>query len=139
MSNHSQANDVQKDFGNASLSSTDKTPSPFSLRLSAEERAYLEYKAGSRPLGAYIRETLLGDRCTKRRKQRKAIEDHKQLAVVLSALGQSRMSSNLNQIAKAANDGTLDMPEDTQQQLDEAYQAILAMREALFIALGMRT
>jgi hypothetical protein len=34
---------------------------PFSLRLSVEERVYLEGLAGNQALGAYMREELLGD------------------------------------------------------------------------------
>lgn len=33
-------------------------PAPFPIRFSADERAYLERKAGNRPLGTYIRSQL---------------------------------------------------------------------------------
>ena len=36
-----------------------KRPAPFPLRLNPDERAWLERKAGSRPLGAYIRDKAL--------------------------------------------------------------------------------
>lgn len=140
MSNHNLVLDVKSDFQTASPSpASDKKPTPFSLRLTVEERTYLERKAGNRPLSVYIREILLGDQCSKRRAQRKPKVNQKELAGVLAALGQSRMSANLNQIAKAANSGSIKVPEDTQQQLEDAYQAIIAMREALYIALGMRS
>ena len=44
-----------------------KTPLPFSLRLTFEERAELEKKAAGMALGAYIRERLLGEDAAPRR------------------------------------------------------------------------
>jgi hypothetical protein len=37
------------------------TPAPFSLRLTTQERAILLREAGRTPLGAYIRNKLLGE------------------------------------------------------------------------------
>lgn len=115
-----------------------KKPVPFSLRLSAEERAWLDKQAGSRPLGAYIRERLLGDRTEKRRASRKPQLHEAQYAALLAALGESRLSSNLNQLAKHANVGTLDISDDVEQQLQDAYHAVLEMRKALFMALNLK-
>ncbi len=71
---------------------------PFSIRLTPSEKAYLTQKAGSRPLGAYIREELLGKQASLRRKERKPKVDEKQVAALLAELGQSRIPSNLNQL-----------------------------------------
>ena len=116
----------------------DNKPTPFSLRLSAEERAYLETQAGNRPLGAYIRQKLLGDRTASRRAVRKPQIEEAQYAALLAALGESRLSSNLNQLAHHANMGTLDVSDDVEKQLEEAYQVILEMRKALLMALGLK-
>ncbi len=115
-----------------------KKPKPFSLRLSAEERAWLEEQAGSRALGAYIREKLFGENSTKRRTSRRPPLSDGQYAALLAALGESRLSSNLNQLAKHANMGTLDISDDAEKQLEEAYQAILEMRKALIMALNLK-
>jgi len=115
------------------------TFSPFSIRFSEDERTYLEQQAGNRPLGAYIRGQLLGEKAQKRRTIRKPAIEDEQYAALLAALGQSRLSSSLNQLAKHANIGTLNVSGDTEQQLQDACQAILAMREALFIALRLRS
>lgn len=115
-----------------------KKPAPFSLRLNADERAFLEAQAGGRPLGAYIRERLLGERAEKRRYQRRPRIDDQQAALLLAELGHSRLSSNLNQLAKHANTGSLDVSEDIEQELHDAYLAILAMRDALMTALGLK-
>ena len=127
----------QKAAGTPRQPSSQK-PTPFSLRLSAEERAYLDELAGSRPLGSYIREKLLGERAETRRTLRKPKIQETQYAALLAALGESRLSSNLNQLAKHANMGTLDTGEDIEAQLQEAYMAILEMRKALFMALGLK-
>ncbi|MEW7986964.1 MAG: hypothetical protein AB2765_07950 [Candidatus Thiodiazotropha endolucinida] len=116
-----------------------KRPSPFCIRLSADERAYLERLAGNRPLGAYIRHRLLGERAEKRRELRNPQIGQEQYAALLAALGQSRLSSNLNQLAKSANVGTLDVSQDIEQQLQDAYGAVLEMRKALFMALGLKS
>lgn len=118
---------------------TKEIATPFSIRLTPSEKAYLTQKAGSRPLGAYIRQELLGNRANSRRKERKPKIDEKQVAALLAELGQSRIPSNLNQLAKAANTGTLGTTEVVEQQLHDACGAVLAMREALFIALGLRS
>ncbi len=115
-----------------------KAPTPFAIRFSDEERIYLKELAGSKPLGTFIRDIVLSDKVQKRRPTRQPSIDEKQLSVVLSALGQSRLSSNLNQLAKHANVGTLDVSQDIEQQLEDACGAVIAMRDALMIALGQR-
>jgi hypothetical protein len=105
------------------------------LRLTAEERATLDRLAGRRPLGDYIRDSLLGEEQHKRRVSRRPQVDEKQLALVLAELGRSRLSSNLNQLAKSANRGTLPVSRDVAGELREACWA---MRNALISALGLK-
>ena len=115
-----------------------RRPAPFSIRLSADERAYLQERAGSQPLGAYIRDVLLGENALPRRKSRRPSIDEQQLAEVMAELGRSRLSSNLNQLAKSVNIGTLDVSEDVEAQLLDACGAVIALRDALYLALGLR-
>ena len=115
-----------------------KREAPFSLRLTKEEKAYLKQQAGNRSLNAYMREKLLGDKAAPRKETRQPGMDDKQYAKLLSMLGDTRYSSNLNQLAKHANMGTLDVSDDTQQQLEDAYMAILTMRDTLFMALSLK-
>ncbi|MCF6281989.1 MAG: hypothetical protein L3J28_07225 [Candidatus Polarisedimenticolaceae bacterium] len=115
-----------------------RTAAPFSLRLTPDERATLEQRAAGRPLGAYIRERLLGEQAEQRQYIRKPKIDEKLIAPVLAALGASRLSSNLNQLAKSVNMGTLDASQDVEQELRDACAAVLAMRDALFAALGLK-
>lgn len=136
------ANSPKNDFGlaasNAPALTKAKQTAPFSLRLTTEERAYLNQMAGNRPLGGYIRERLLGENGDKRRSFRKPRTDEVQVARVLAELGRSRLASNLNQLAKSANIGTLDVNDDIESQLIEACAAVQSMRENLIAALGLK-
>jgi hypothetical protein len=132
--------DLVQSFGFASASPQTEprdegSTRPFSIRLTQAERATLETRAGQQPLGSYIRRVLLGDTTQKRRAARKPDLDDRKVSALLAALGQSRLSSNLNQLAKSANLGTLEMDEDVRLQLQQACAAVVAMREALLIAL----
>lgn len=113
------------------------TPSPFSLRLSAKERAWLEERAGNRPLGAYIRERLLGEREQKRRRFRKPRIDDKLAAQLLAELGRSRLASNLNQLSRAVNMGTLDVSRDVERELREACGTVKIMGDVLMQVFGV--
>ena len=115
-------------------------PTPFSLRLTFEERAILEGAAGDKPLGAYIRERLLNGeeaprKKTKKRKKR-PIKDVKALSQVLAELGQSRIANNLNQLARASNTGSLPVTPDTERALMKACADVQHMRKLLMRALG---
>lgn len=120
-------------------SAAQKRPSPFCIRLTPHEKAHLKQLAGNRPLGTYIREKLLGNVAEKRRELRSPKIEQEQYAALLAALGQSRLSSNLNQLAHHANIGTLDVSEDIERQLGDTYACILEMRKALFMALGLKS
>ena len=110
---------------------------PFSLRLTVEERKRLDKMAGNQPLGSYIRDRLLGEQTEKRRKVKKPTVDSAMLALVLSELGQSRLASNINQLAKAANMGTLDITPEIEREIEQACQEIQTMRALLIAALGV--
>ena len=114
-----------------------KYPPPFSLRLTLEERARLEAEAGDLPLGAYIRERLLGDDVAPRtRRGNSPVKDKEALGRVMGALGATRLSANLNQLAKAVNTGSLPVTPETEAELQEACRKIADMRADLLRALG---
>lgn len=114
------------------------SPAPFSLRLSPEERAFLEHEAAGVSLGAYIR-TQLFRNDTQRPKSRGKfpVKDHKALAQAIGLLGQSRIASNLNQLARAAHTGTLPIDGSMETDLHEAVQAVADIRALLISALGL--
>lgn len=120
-----------------------KSPPPFSLRLTAQERRRLEAQAAGMPLGAYIRSRLLGDEAGHTRPHRRTrgaapVRDHKALAEVLARLGASRLSGNLNQLARAANAGALPVSPETESALQAAGRDIAAIKALVMRALGIR-
>lgn len=118
---------------------TKKTyPPPFSLRLSFEERARLERDAAGMALGAYIRERLFdGSEPPRRTRGKFPVRDHEALARVLAELGRSRLANNLNQLARAANTGSLPVTPETEEDLARACAAVAELRGELLRALGV--
>lgn len=117
-----------------------KSPAPFSLRLTFEERARLDRDAAGMTLGAYIRGRLFGETANPRKTRgRQPVKDHEALGRVLGALGGSRLSQNLNQPAKAVNTGSLPVTPETERDLSEACAAVALIRSELMRALGAST
>ncbi|PWE33814.1 hypothetical protein DDZ14_03900 [Maritimibacter sp. 55A14] len=113
-------------------------PTPFSLRLSFDERARLEQDASGMALGAYIRDRLFGeDAAPRQTRGHFPVKDYAALGRVLAALGQSRLSSNLNQLAKAVNTSSLPVTPETEAELRQACKDVPAMRRDLLLALGL--
>lgn len=125
------------DFNEAAKIKAPKYPPPFSLRLTFEERARLERDAAGMSLGAYIRSRLFGDDVPPRRTRGKfPVKDKAALAKVLAVLGASRLSQNLNQLARSVNIGALPVTPETDAELREACRAVADMRDELLRALG---
>ncbi len=117
-----------------------RTPPPFSLRLTFEERARLESEAGDMPLGTYIRSRLFDRPATDRRPRqiKRPVKDKQALASLLGELGKSRIANNLNQLAKAANSGSLLLTSETEKSLQEACAGVQWLRTTLMQALGLQ-
>ncbi len=115
-----------------------KTAAPFSLRLTDEEHACLKAQAGGQSLGRYIRSELLGKRTTAQRLARRPSLDNTKVAKALAGLGQSRIAANLNQIAKAANIGVIDVSPALINDLEEACLHIRELRDELISALHVK-
>ncbi len=135
---------TQKSAFSAAASAPKKSPAPapFCVRLSAAEKARLISAANGQPLGAYVRGKLLGEAVQPRktgRQRRKSDINDALLSKVLAALGASRLSSNLNQIARGANMGTLPLIPDVTLEIQEACTAVAGMRQDLLIALGHKS
>jgi hypothetical protein len=126
----------ENDF-NSVAAAIPRTPAPFSLRLTFEERARLERDAAGMSLGAYVRVRLFGEQVVPRKTRGKTpVKDHEALGRVLGALGGSRLSQNLNQLAKAVNTGSLPVTPETERDLREACAAVGLIRAELMRALG---
>ena len=112
-------------------------PPPFSLRLTYEERARLDAERGSKTLAAYIRERLFGvDAAPRKKRGNSPVQDKEALGRIAGALGQSRLSQNMNQLAKAVNSGSLPVTPETEAELKEACREVSEMRAELLAALG---
>ena len=113
-------------------------PPPFSLRLSDEQRAQLEKAAAGMSLGEYVRSRLFnGDVPVRRTRCKFPVKDHQTLGQLLGQLGRSRLSNNLNQLAKASNSGSLPLTPETEAALRRACAEIHQMRQDLISALGL--
>jgi Mobilization protein NikA len=114
------------------------SPTPFSLRLTFEERARLERDAAGMALGAYIRSQVLGENAAPRKVRNKVpVKDHELLAEVLGLLGQTRIANNLNQMTKLAHSGALPITPDTEIELLAACVAVQDIRSAILGAMGL--
>jgi uncharacterized membrane protein YccC len=109
---------------------------PFSIRFTDGERQILNTRAGRMPVGAYIRFMLFEMPAPRRAVS--YVENKELIEHLLHRLGNSRISGNLNQIAKACNSGALPLDVETHALLHEACHAVLEMREELSVALGRK-
>jgi hypothetical protein len=138
---------LSKLFRQVSTTPTEREPrrkrkgSPaFKMRLRPEERARLEAMAGETPLATYVKFRLfnnlpdLAALCLL--PGGRPVTDTQLIAKLLAALGASRIANNLNQLAKAANMGTLEVGADTEKEIREACAAVQTMRADLVAALG---
>lgn len=113
---------------------------PFSIRLSLEDRARLALEAAGAPLGAYIKSKILDGKPVGR-KGRKVltIEDREALARALALLGRSELLRSLEDMARAAEIGTLLITPETVAEISAAIALVHEIRAALLNALGHRT
>lgn len=113
-------------------------PVPLSVRLSPENRARLERDAAGMSLGSYIHWRLFDPDTPPPRQRGKApVKDHVALSKALAALGQSRIASNLNQIARAIHTGVIVVTPEVEAELIEAIRHVRAIRKDLVEALGL--
>ncbi|SNZ21321.1 hypothetical protein [Cohaesibacter gelatinilyticus] len=129
---------VKCQFNESAKSMKRKRPSPFCIRLSETQRARLADEASGVPLGAYIKAKALGEPL-RRRRTGLSIEDREALAKTLALLGKSRLSSNLNQLAHAANIGSLPITPETEKFLCDCLCDVQEIRSLLMRALGLKT
>ncbi len=119
-----------------------KYPAPFSMRFTEDERKSLKLAADGRPLSAYIRWLIFKDDMPELPKQRTRgkhpDKDRKLLAKLLGVLGQSRIANNINQLARAANSGSLPVDEDVIKALEDALESVHWMRNTLIEGMGVK-
>ena len=116
---------------------TDDYTTPFSMRLTRAQRRKLGEDAAPLPVGEYVRSRLFDNPTPLKRTSRRPVQDEKALVQVLGALGRSRLSSNLNQLARAVHSGSLPVTPETEQAIINACAQINAMSAELVKALGL--
>lgn len=114
-------------------------PRPFSIRLSPEERAFLEQKAGHKPLGTYIRAKLLDEKAEPRKQERSPSVDYVLLGRILGVLGESELARHLCLLALAAEAGQVSLADEDRLALRDACAAVKEVRALLIKALGLRS
>lgn len=123
--------------GQAATRRKTRSISPVTLRLTPEERAKLQELAAGTTLSAYIRACLFDAEAKRRKRRPKSVVADKQAAAeALALLGQSRIASNLNQLAYHANIGALIVGEQEKAKIAEANAHLEAIRSLLMQTLG---
>lgn len=89
-------------------------------------------------LAGYIQSRIFdSENSAPRRRGKRPVKDQQALAQVLGKLGQSRLSANLNQLARSANSGSLPLTPDTEAALIAAVNEIREIRRMLIMALNL--
>lgn len=108
------------------------------IRVSDEQRALLERRAGNRPLSDYIRHKLdIADSSTQVRGY-KPKTDAVLLAKILAALGSSGLAASMRDIAEASRHGALEDSDDLRLSLHAACLTIERMRDDLVRGLNLK-
>jgi hypothetical protein len=110
---------------------------PFSMRLTFEERANLESRAGEKSLAEFVRSELFSKDEIENRKEK--YKGRTECAKILGLLGRSELAKNLNELSQAAKSGSLIVSPDTQVMLDQSIADIHMMRNALLNELGVQS
>lgn len=111
----------------------------YTIRFTLLEFAILTERAAGAgmTLAVYIRHLLFGEQAEKRKRViRAVIKDAEAFSKLLSMLSATHIANNLNQIAKAINQGMVHLSPEMEKLLREACHAVLEMRELLLQALG---
>jgi hypothetical protein len=112
---------------------------PFSIRLTAEEKTRLEDKANGVPLGLFIRDVVLDDAVKPRIvRQSFRVQDREAFARVLALLGRSKIADSLSRLADAADDGCLPVDDEVRAALKRGCDDIRSIRLLLMTAVGMK-
>jgi hypothetical protein len=134
---------TQREFGRAAHPDTNrpvreqrKRKPPVSVRFSDDELAALKEHANGEPLGSYIKSKVFDG--TPVTPKRSVIQDYELLAQVLATLGQSKIFANLDTIAKAIENGDLELSVDQQESIALACLLVFEIRDDVIRALGLK-
>lgn len=121
------------------MNSTTKNPPPLVVRLTADERAELERKAGSLTLSAYVRQCVFNTHTgAPRSTARRATPDKTALAQILAKVGHGNLAASLGDLAEAARIGALPVTPETESAIARACADIAGIKSLLMKALGIQ-
>jgi hypothetical protein len=109
-----------------------------SIRISDEQYAELERKAGRKTVSQHTRELLSLEVKSKAKTRRAPKNDEVMLARILAALGSSNMAASMREIADAARNGALLESPGILLDLQAACLTIKKIRVDLIKALGIK-
>lgn len=115
-----------------------KPPSPFPLRLNADQRTLLETRANGRPLGEYIKDMLFSEQRSPVRTSGMVIGDYQLFAKALALLGESELAQSVSALAEALESGSLPFTQEIVGEIQECAQSIFTLRDTFIQALGLK-
>jgi len=105
------------------------------IRLTPEERAQLEAKAGDRALSAFMRDLALERAARRKTAQHQPGDVTTALAQVLALLGRSGAVAGISALGTAAQNGVLEHDESTLARLDTGLDDLATIKHLLMKAL----
>ena len=114
----------------------DKYGMPFSMRLSAQERARLDVLAGDMTTAAYVRSRLFDTPSPRSRKIRRFDVNQSLLKKLVRQLGRQHISSRLHRILNAIDDGDLEVDDKLELELRYLCSELRHLRRNIRKALG---
>jgi hypothetical protein len=114
----------------------DKYPTPFSIRLTDEERAKLDALAGDMPMADYVRTRLFDTPSPRHHKMRRFDVNQSLLKKLLRELGRQHISSRLHLIMNSIDDGDLEVDDKLELELHYLCSELRHLRRNIRKALG---
>ena len=116
---------------------------PLSIRVTEEEKAWLQEMAGTLAISGYIRQCLFRDTAAKRparhqKKQRQPSMDAQEVGRLLGMFGRSELARSMLALSLAAEQGNLHVTPEVEERIEIACEEINTIKLALIFALGVK-
>jgi hypothetical protein len=116
---------------------------PLSIRVTEEEKAWLQEMAGALAISGYIRQCLFRDTAAKRakrhqKKPRQPSMDVQEVGRLLGMFGRSELARSMLALSLAASQGNLNITPEMEERIEIACEEIHTIKLALIFALGVK-